>query len=580
MHKCTPSGIYGAVQAHIAIDDGPIFKAKNINEASFEAQLSFAKVMNKLEGKQFDVNIAAHAKDESLKGTLVNRVNMGRTPEALLPKQVYGKIDKKMTQWDAYYKRSTLPKLQAIEKKYEKLAGSIQKAKVADKAERLKVLESKKQKELAPLRAQAAASYKTLVGKQFGNAKDQIQQTYNQHFENPKRLDGELKRMGMTRRDSYYAHNYLSYLENGGPFFNFKEAAGNKAGGEMVQELTSNITGKKISFDPKQVIYNSAEFLQKAPAVAGFGNTLGGIADAHAAAQKAGLTIFDRLPELERQGIYANDYTPLRPEGKWDTTARSQNFLDNLAYFTGKKMGNVQEAMKGIAYRPKPWNDTFGFQDPRMKAQFGFMSFQFRHMQQYGGWWKDAVLNKSPKAAKQLAIYSVMTGIIFGDRAGIPAPVYEATKAVYPDIDKDIKSSQSQIPILGEVLNNGLLGTGAKLATGGNLEVDMTKYARPGGGVAIGIGQDLVQGAHDAVTRTIPKTAHEIQNGRTDKAAAVAINGIVQGSQLFKQGANALIQKTVDGVTKAYLEDEFTPEGIAKYTGQKYLGKDAVKTTN
>jgi len=575
MHDCTLSGIYGAAQAHAAIDDGPIFNPRHINDASMEAQLSFAKVMNKLEDKQANVNISAYTKDSSIKGTLENRINMGRTPEALIPKHIYGKIDKKMSQWDAHYKRSTFPKIQQVEKKYTKLAESLEKSKVPKRAEKLKILETKKNKELAPLRAEAGKSYRDLAGHQFKKANEELQQVFNGHAENPAQLDAKLKKMGMTRQDAYYTHQYLNYAENGGPFFDFRAAAGNKAGGDMVQELTNTVTGHKVSFNPKISLFNVTEFLQKAPAVAGFKNTWGGVMDAHAAAKKANLTIYDRLPELERQGIYANDYTPLRPEGKFDPTARSQNMLDNFSYYTGKRMGNVQKSMTDIAYRPKPWNDTFGFQDPRMKAQFGFMSFQFRHMQQYGGWWKD-VLKGDHKAAQKLAIYSVMTGILFGDRAAIPAPVYETAKAAYPDLDKDIKEFQGQLPVLGEVLNTGLFGAGVKGATGGHIESDLTKYARPFGGVAIGVGQDLAQGTYDAATNTGPKTLKQIQAGHSDKAVAVAINGIVQASQFFKQGANALIQKTVDGVTKAYLKDEFTPEGIAKYVGQKYLGADAV----
>lgn len=579
MHKCTRSGLYGALQAHAAVDDGPIFNPKHINEASFEAQLSFSKVLNKLEERQADANISKLTEDNSIKGTVANRINMGRTPEALIPKRIYGKIDKKMSQWDAFYKRSFLPKIQKAEAKYTKLAEGIQKSKSPDKVDRLKVLEVKKQRELEPLRKEAAASYRELVGKQFKQANDQLQQVFNQYADNPKKLDAALKRMGMTRRDAYYTHQYFNWLENGGPFFEFNKGGGNKAGGDMTQELTGTVTGNKVSFDPKQVLWNTTEFIQKAPAIAGFKNTIGGVVDAHQAAKKAGLTIYDRLPELEKRGIYSNDYTPLRPEGKFDTTTRTQNALDNLAYYTGKRMGNVQKAMTGIAYRPKPWNDTFGFQDRRMKDQFGFMSFQFRHLQQYGGWWKDAAFGKGnarTDATKALAVYSLMTGILFGDRAAMPAPAYWLIKSVYPDIDKDLKEFQGSVPLVGDILNTGVVGTAAKLATAGNLNVDMTKYAQPGGGVAIGIGTDLAQGTWDAATRTVPKAFKEIQSGRADKAIAVAINGITQGSQLFKQGANAFIQKTVDGVTKAYLEDEFTPEGIAKYVGQKYLGKEAV----
>lgn len=580
----TRSELYGAIQARAAIDNGPIFNAKNISEASFEARLSFAKVMNKFADKQANVNI----KQVASPGHLEKLAQTFRTPEAIIPKQVYSKIDRKMTQWDAFYKRSFLPKIQKIEAKYAKTAEALNKSKAADKAEKLQSLEIRKQKELDPIRKEAGKSYRDLVGKQFKAANEQIQNIFNQHAENPTKLDAGLKKMGLSRHGAFYTHDYLNWLENGGPYFDFNPGKASDAGGSAVQELTSTVTGKKISFDPKQVVYNTSEFIQKAPAVAGFKNTINGVLDAQSAAHKAKLTIFDRLPELEKKGIYSNDYTPLRPESKFDTTTRSQNMLDNFAYFVGKRSGDVQKAMTGIAYRPKPWNDTFGFQNKTFKNNFGFMSFQFRHMQQYGGWVKDTALKRSPEAAKALALYSVMTGIMFGDRASIASPIYEGIKLAYPEIDKDVEDFQGQVPILGDLLNYGVVGAGSSAAvnagvkavtgTDPKIKVDMTKYARPFGGVQIGISQDLAAGAQDAALRTAPKAAKEVREGRLDKAALIALNGIVQASQLHKQGANALIQKTVDGVTKAYLEDEFTPEGLSKYLGQKYLGKEAVST--
>lgn len=563
----TPSELYGAINAKAAVDDGPIFDPKHINEASFSAQMSFSKYLNKAQDKQAKVNISQYTKDKV--GWAANIVNNMRTPEALIPAKVYGKVDRKMTQWNAFYQRSYRPKLDAITKKYETLMG-----KVKD-PDKLRALELKKQAEMDPLRKQAEKSYRTLVGKQFQQANKQLQQVFNQHGANPKKLDAELKKMGMTRRDAYYTHQYFNWLENGGPYFEFNKGGGNKSGGEMTQNLVSTVTGKKISFDPKQVVYNTMEFIQKAPAVAGFNHTMGGVVDAIKAAHGAKLTVFDRLPELEKAGIYSSDHNPLRPQSQHDTTMKSQNFLDNMAYFTGKRMGDVPKAMAGIAYRPKPWNDTFGFQDPWMKGNFSFMSFQMRHMQQYGGWWKGAIKG-SPDAARALAIYSVMTGIAFGDRSAMPAPVWAIIKALHPGVDKEIKAFQKDIPIVGELLNTGVVGTTAKALTGGNLELDMTKYTQPGGGIVLGVGQDMVNTATDALTNTVPKAGKQIREGKPGKAIAVAIDGITQASQLHQNGANAFVQKTISGVAKAYIEDEFTPEGIAEHVGQKYFGKDAV----
>lgn len=568
-HKCTKSGIYGAIMANAAVDDGPIFNPKNINEASLEAQLSFAKVLNKIEGRQANVNISKASMGDGVLDTVKNRINMGRTPEALIPKRVYGKIDKKMSQWDAYYKRAFLPRIQKIEAKYQKM---LQKAK-GEKA--LQAIELRKQNELAPIIQEAKSSYRDLLGKQFKNARSDLQELYNNHAKNPDRLDAELRKMGMSRQDAYYTNQYLNWLENGGPYFEFNKGGGNTAGGDAVQEMVSTVTKNKVSFDPKQVLYNTSEFVQKAPAVAGFKNTLTGVFDAQKAAHSAKKTIFDRLPELERKGIYNNDYNALRPDGKYDTTTKTQNMLDNFSYFVGKRMGDTQKALTEIAYRPKPWNDTFGFQDPKFKNSFSFMSFQFRHMQQYGGWWKSAAKG-DVKAIRSLVVYSAMTGLLFGDRAALPAPLYAIAKLFLPELDQQIKEAQKDVPILGDILNSGVIGAGSKALSNGGLELDMTKYVQPFGGVSIGIGTDITQNLLEASTKTLPKVAKEIREGRGDKAALLAINGLVTSSQLFKQGANALMQKTIDAVVKAYLEDEFTPEEISEEVIKKYFGKDAI----
>lgn len=581
--NCTLAGLYGALQARAQIDDGPIFNRSNINNSSLKAQLGFVRALNKAQDKRMNLSVKEFSGVDDLK----NFVQMMRTPEALVPKSVWSRVDKKMTQWDAYYRRTHLPKIQQIEKKYQARAESVSKSKgVKDKESRYLHLESKKKEELSPLIKEAEKSYREMVGGSFKEAKQQIQDLYNDHAGNPKRLEAELKKLGgMDREGAYYAHQYLSYLENGGPFYDFSHNAGSQAGKFSIETVISNATGHKISFDPKQVLYNTSEILQKAPAVAGWKNTTLGIKDALAAAKKEGKTLFEVLKEPERAGTYHNDYTPLRPEGRYDTTAATQRMLDNVAYYIGKRSGNVQKALTGIAYRPKPWNDTFGMMTG-MKSQFSFMSFQMRHMQQYGGWLKLAA-SGDKSAARALLNYSLVTGVLFGGRAAIPAPVYWVAKMADPKLDQHYKDTFGDIPVVGGLLNTGLVGQGTDFVinnglealTGANPEIktDMTKYAQPMGGVAMGIGSDIVQGAADAATRTVPKTVKELTEGRYDRAGAALVNGLVQASQVHKNGANAFIQKTIDAITKAYLEDEFTPEGLAKYTGQKYLGRDAVK---
>lgn len=563
MHKCTIDGLYGALQAHHAIDQGPLFDHKLVDNAGLDSQAAFSKLMNKFEGKQA-VNIEKYNDSGTVKDMLTRGVNLGRTPEALLPKKIYTKIDKKMTQWDATYKKDFAPRLAKIEAKYQKLEQQAGK----DKA-KLKALEVKRDRETTPIRKEAESAYRSAVGGQFKQARERIQAVYNQHADSPKRLQAELKKMGMTQGDAYYTEQYLNYLENGGPYFNLRPGSGNQSANWLTERI-STITGKKVSFNPMTAVYNLSEVATKAPATFGLKHTTNGILDAHAAATKEKVSIFDRIPSLERKGVYSDDLSPMRPGGKYDPVAKTQNMLDNLAYFIGKRAGDVQKGMKEIAYRPKPWNDTFLYQDSRARSMVPFMSFQFRHFQQYGGWIKTAYKGTGAQrsaAVKSLLTYSIMNGIIFGDKAAIPAPIYLIGKAVDPELDKHLKDLSNSIPIIGSALDKGLVGS----ITG----LDLSKYAQPLGGIAVGIGTDMLQNLAELPSKTLPKIAKQVRKGRVDKAALLAVNALVMMSQIHKSGANAATQKAVDAVTKAYIEDEDL-DGTLRTFAEKFFGKQSV----
>lgn len=562
MHKCTVDGLYGAVQAHHAVDQGPLFNEKLIQDAGLESQTAFAKVMNKFADKQAraKVSIGKYNDTGTVREMVSKGVNLGRTPEALLPKKIYGKIDKKMGQWDAIYKRDFAPKLAKIEAKYDRLEEQAGK----DTA-KLKALEVKRQAELEPIRKEAGKAYRDSVGKQFKQAREQLQAVYDEHGGNPKRLQAQLKKMGMTQGDAYYTEQYLGYLENGGPYFEFRPASGNRSA-DWISERVSTITGKKVSFNLLTSALNVSEIATKGPATFGFKHTANGILDAQKAARAEKVTVFDRIPSLEKKGIYSTDLSPLRPDGKHDPLTKTQNLLDNTAYFIGKRGGDIQKGLKEIAYRPKPWNDTFLYQDPRARTSIPFMAFQFRHFQQYGGWLKSVAKGTGPErrqAARALAVYSLMNGLIFGDKAAIPAPVYLLLKAADPKFDDHLKE------LTGDFATKGLVGS----ATG----IDLSRYNQPLGGVQVGIGTDMLQGIMDLPEKTLPKVGKQLREGRVDKAALLTVAAIVTMSQAHKGGANATVQKAVDAVTKAYIEDEDL-DGAWKILKQKFFGKDSVPT--
>jgi vacuolar-type H+-ATPase subunit H len=556
-HTCNIDNLYGAIQARATIDQGPIFKTGNIEKAVLDSQLSYASIMNNNASKQADVNIAKTVHSEGVKSVVNQGINLGRTAEALVPQKAYARIDKQMEAFNTVYKKQFLPKINAVERKY---APQLKQAKGKDQVQ---AIQAKKNKELAPIRAEAEKLYKEQVASRFTEGKEQIQTVFNKADGNIKKLDARLKAMGLTREGAYYTHEYLKYLENGGPFFNFNPGSGSKL--QWINERISTITGKKVSFNPMTAVYNVGELAQKAPAAFGFKHTANGIADAVQAAQQAKVTIFDKIPALEKAGIYSSDHSALRPESNFDPVSKTQNMLDNAAFFIGKRAGNVDKAFKEIAYRPKPWNDTFIYNDPSNKNLLNFMSFQFRHMQQYGGWARDIISNEGGRrvqSAKALATYAAMSGVLFGDKAVIPAPIYYLLKGVDKELDAHIEQFGP--------FKKGLVG----LATGGNL--DLGKTAQPLGGIALGVGADMVSDAIDAGKNTIPKTLKQAQAGHPDKAIAAAVDGLAKFSQLFSNGANAATQKAIAGATKAYIDDKFNVEDLTREIGKKYFGKDAI----
>ena len=555
-HNCTLKGLYGTLQANNAVDQGPLFNSKPIESSSLQAQAAYAKRMNAIADKQVSIrktNAAGDNASDSVKRQAAELVNLGRTPEALLPKPIYAKIDKKMTQWDASFKKNYGARIRNVNEKYDRQLAT------AKTKEEKQAIEGKRDKDIAPIRKEAQKAYTESVAKQFTTARKQIQDAYNQHVDNPVKLKAQLKKMGMSQSDAYYTTEYLSYLENGGPYFTLNPGSGNKSI-EALSNTISNVTANKVSYNPMTALYNVAELASKAPSSFGFSQSLKGIARAASTAKAEGVSIFDEIPSLVKKGVYSNDQSALRPQGKFDPVTKSQNLLDNASYFIGGDKG-----LKEIAYRPKPWNDTFVYQSQGSRDLLTFMSFQFRHMQQYGGWWKNAITGTGATrtdAIKSLATYSLINGLIFGDKAAIPAPVYALVKAFDPELDKQLKAEG--IPVAGTVIDKGLIGS----VTG----LELGKYAQPFGGVSIGVGSDIVNTIKDTIPKALPRAAKQAQEGRVDKSALIMLSALASVSQLHKNGANAATQKAIDAVTKAYVEDDDYLQTALK----KFFGRDAV----
>ena len=552
--------LLGKVEAVKAVEQGPLFNTKKLMDLPEESIAYAAKTYT----KQMERSLSAIDAAERVVNTL-------RTPEAVLPKTIFNRIDRKMDQFQKFYERAYGDKMRRLKDGAEKQIETAKKIGNKDLREaRIRAIEDKLDRDLFPLRKQAEKLYKDNISKQFKANKQELQHLFRR-FGGTARLDKELSRRGIKNKvQASILHSYLDYLENGGPFFQFRHTG---EVGAWARAIVSNVTGNKVKWNLKTAFVNGMEVVQKAPATFGFKNTLLGIADTLNSAKKAGLSIFDQLPELKRKGAYDYDPSVLRVVSQADPLAKSQNMLDNFAYFIGNRGGDWRKGMKEIAFRPKPWNDTIAFQDVTSRSFFDFMSFQLRQMQQYGGWWRDIFTGKNVAASsKALFTYTLMTGLIYGDKAAIPAPLWQMTKGYFAtddlteeDLDDVWDQLHDALGPAGDLVKKGVIGT----VTGG--QVDLGEYAQPFGGITLGVGTEMVNQLGN-IGPASKKMIDTLGEGRPDKAALIAFNKLVQLSQLFKFGANASIQKSVDSITKSYVEDE----NFQKVFQEKLIGKDTL----
>jgi hypothetical protein len=565
-HKCNIENLYGAIQARAAIDDGPIFKNGNINSAPPDAMYAYASILNKKTKAAVDigktVRALAEGKQKLVESNVGRLVNSGRTWEAIVPEKVFAKADKMMTRYDKTYKTKYLPQLKRVQEKFKP---QFEAAK-GDKA-KLNQLEIKMTQALKPIRDEAKAHYKDTILPRIKEAREQLQSAFNAADGNDKKLDARLKAIGLNRNEAYFTNQYLAHLENGASWFDLSPQGG--ADLPWLKNVVSATTKNKVRYNLMTSFWNLAEFAQKAPAVYEMNHITGGIKDALSAAKKEGVSIWEKLPSLEKKGVYDTDYDLLRSNGRFDPLNATQNWLDNLAYHVGANAGDATKGMKEIAYKPKPWNDTALFADKSAKSYLQFASFQLRHFQQYGGWVRDVVSSDVPKAQriqslKALGAYSATTALLFGPKAAVPAPLFYLGNLADKDLDK-------QLHDLGKIvgLDKGLVG----VASSG--KVDLGTYAQPLGGIPIGVGVGAVGAAKDTATSSIPRAKTQLEKGRPDKATALLLDAAVRTSQIFENGAPAALQKVVSGITKAYVKDA-TPAEYGDEIGKQILGREAI----
>lgn len=554
---CTGSTFVGALEAHRTVSDGPLFDEFRLDElfdGMIGAPESYSRVMNIIMDRQaakIDVS------KEMGGGNGWRGVQSFRTWEALIPAKQFKKIDTRMSQWDAVYQKEFGQKQRALQRQYDRQKTTIEKNfNGDDKKQRLKALERMIERESDKIKAEAKKEYQEMVGKPLSQDLANITKLVEKYGVETEVLDAKLKQLGMTREDMYFTNEYMKWLQGGGPYFPQSKSAGVADG---LLGLMGNLVKNKVRFNPKISAYNFTEVMQKAPTL-GAKNTLNGTLTAFKAASDAGTTIFGRLPELENKGIYGNDFNPMRVEGKYDPVALSQNMLDNIGYYVGKEAGDYQKGLKEIAYRPKPWNDAAVFSsDGAAKSLLGWMTFQTRHMQQYGGWLKTAFApgkttpEQRVEALKALGAYSLMTGMLFGSNAAVPAPLWmlydKYIKANTGESGKEAWSnfSEEHFGDLGVLADRGLVN----ITTGGKM--DISDYTRPLGGVAFGITMDMANGLMD-IGPEVGKVLKNLADDKPEVAASVIVTTLAQLSQLHTKGLADPIVRASEAATKFIIE--------------------------
>lgn len=279
------------------------------------------------------------------------------------------------------------------------------------------------------------------------------------------------------------AAHWMRDLKDGYPFYGKSGTIWDKARNSAV----SNV----LDFSGTVLLGNPLEMIVKAPALYGIKPTLRGLIEY---AKETKFNPLAKIPELEKAGVYGMDRGASKipiigsllnayNKAAETTMAFTDRPLKNLAYSIGKlDGGSGVEAVEKIAFKNR-WGN-----DPRLgrssKDAITLMNYTMNTYHMMGGMAKGLMTpGKRIEAARQLAMWTVITGGIGGQAALIPAPV----AAILKNNDDYKAWEKANINIAGKLI-------------------------RPGG-ITFGVGAELINRAFESWQRGVNKGTQKWESG-------------------------------------------------------------------
>lgn len=317
----------------------------------------------------------------------------------------------------------------------------------------------------------------------------------------------EIDTSDMSKAQQIAWDGYRAFYERGGELYGFE-------GRGAIEKGVSNLTGNIIKSSPTVILGNIGEGAIKLPSL--YPKTFG---PAFAKAVEQGF--FKKLPQLEAEGVYGVHYAG-EQQGLWEGLIGLTDVpLKNIAYFAGELAegsGGGARAVQRVAYTPRFGDLPAVYYSGGGRMAVGLLSYTINSYKMYADLWKS-------RNWQGLITYHLLSGIVGGGvAAGLPKPVEEAIKAVFPESEQWFDENK---------------GMTAQLIQPGNI----TRLAVP-----FDIAGSQVERGYGEITDGFAKTASGDVGGMWDMALGAMKFSSFTSAPIGDANAQKVLQLATDAV--------------------------------
>lgn len=341
-------------------------------------------------------------------------------------------------------------------------------------------------------------------------------------------------------QEAFFDH-YVSAMNDGYPFFEFKSK-------NPILEAGAKVVQNTLDLSSTVLLGNPAEILVKAPSIYGHDAVLPGIAELNRQLQGDKRLWWGEIPELKKRGYYD---LSVEPSPKWLKSQKLKSFIEgygkamnfvnhvptdrpaiNLAYSIGyAKTGTVQgglEAIEKVMFKSRLGNDRqFTWRGSRQLMTLANYTFNTYHWQlsTIGGLFKKETRANSARA---IATYAIVASAIGGPASMIPAPLASIFKKAIPEYEELEKST--------------LWGAGPLIQPGG---------------LTFGIPYQILERQFGKAWKKMESGSEALSEGDYTAAAADLVTaGMFSSSALLRSPVgNMKIQKTITSSVDLFKQD-------------------------